>query len=199
MRGGMADAIVLLAGGAASRFPGKLDRPLRGKPLIAHVFDNLQGRGWAIYIAASRSFPVAIAMAFGVPVLYDRAPSRGPLWALVDASAQIDAERIFAVAGDQPQIDATVLERLAAVWEPGDEAVVPQHAGGIEPLGALYDRGALQRAVGSPGGKRGSMRDFLHTLRVRYEPMDARYFVNVNTSADFERLNVQARHASATA
>jgi molybdopterin-guanine dinucleotide biosynthesis protein A len=188
----MADAVLLLAGGAATRFPGKLECMVNGKPLMLHVFDNLHSGGWPMYVAAAKPFPAAIAPALAAMPIYDAQPLRGPLWALLDASAHIDAERIFAVAADQPHLEATALRRLAAAWQPGDEAVVPQHAGGIEPLAALYASHALRRAAKVLSAERRAMRDLLALLRVRYETMDPRYFTNVNTSDDLQRANAIA-------
>lgn len=188
----MGEAVLLLAGGAASRLPGKLERVVNGKPLILHAYDNLSKSGWPIYIAASRQFPLAIGSALEATLIYDAQPLRGPLWALLDASAHIQAERIFAVAADLPHVEASVPHRLATVWQAGDEAVVPQHAGGIEPLAALYDRAALQRAAATLTPQQAAVRDLLAVLRVHYEAMDPHYFTNVNTANDLRRASMSA-------
>jgi molybdopterin-guanine dinucleotide biosynthesis protein A len=188
----MADAVLLLAGGAAMRFPGKLECMVNGKPLMLHVSDNLRGGGWPVYVATAKPLPATIEPALGAIPIYDVESLRGPLWALLDASARIDAERIFAVAADQPHLDATALHRLAAAWQPDDEAVVPQHAWGIEPLAALYARDALRRAANVLSSERRAMRDLLALLRVRYETMDPRYFTNVNTPDDLHSASASA-------
>lgn len=188
----MADAVVLLAGGAASRLPGKLERVVGGKPLILHTFEALHRLGWPTYVAVSRRHSPTMLSALRATPIYDAWPSRGPLWAFLDACTQIEAERVFAVAADLPQIDAAVPQRLAAVWQSGDEAVVPQHAGGVEPLAALYERAALLRAARSLSPRQRAMRDVLAALRVRYEPMDPRYFTNVNTPDDLRRAFASA-------
>ena len=188
----MADALLLLAGGAASRLPGKLEREFHGKPLLLHAFDNLRSAGLPMYVAVATPFSPAIASALDATVIYDTQPLRGPLWALLDASARIDAERIFVIAADLPHIDATVLRRLAAASRAGDEAIVPQHAGGVEPLAALYDRDALLSAARTFSNEHSAMRDLLKALRVRYETMDSRYFTNVNTPGDLQRAGASA-------
>lgn len=188
----MADAIVLLAGGAASRLPGKLEREVDGKLLMLHAFDNLRNVGLPMYVAAATPFSSAIVSALDATLIYDAQPLRGPLWALLDASACIAADRIFAVAADMPHVDVAVLRRLAAAWRPGDEAVVPQHPGGIEPLAALYGGNALRHAAQSFSADCRAMRDLLAALRVRYTTMDARYFTNVNTLEDLQRAGAIA-------
>lgn len=182
----MGDAVLLLAGGAAVRFPGKLERMVNGKPLMLHAYDNLRNGDWPLYLAVAKPFSPAIAPGLEATLIFDTQPLRGPLWALLDASAQIDADRVFAVAADQPHLEANALRRLADAWQTGDEAVVPQHERGVEPLAALYERSALRRAAKALSPERRAMRDLLAMLRVRYEPMDPRFFTNVNTPADLE-------------
>ena len=78
-----------------------------------------------------------------------------------------------------------MLDELSASWQPGDEAVVPEHDGRLEPLAALYDRYAVLRE-GLELRRRGrtAMRDLLARLRVRALPADGRYFINVNREDD---------------
>ncbi|MGA7354329.1 MAG: hypothetical protein WBW76_02740, partial [Candidatus Cybelea sp.] len=78
-----------------------------------------------------------------------------------------------------------VLERLAAAWRPGDEAVVPEHDGRVEPLAALYGRVAILRegfALRRTGAN--AMRDLLARIAVRFVAFDSSYFHNVNRMTD---------------
>ena len=131
-----------MAGGQASRFPGKLEHAIEGLPMLARCYDRVRAAGWPVYIAGKGSFSRELDARLEAPLLIDRHPGGGPLTALLSACATIGAERIFAVAADQPRLDARVLLRLFASWQPGDEAVVPEHDGTIEPLAALYARRA---------------------------------------------------------
>jgi molybdenum cofactor guanylyltransferase len=180
MRDAMDEAVLLLAGGEATRFPGKLEREVDGKPMIARVLERLSGK-WPVYVAANPGFACEI----DAPLLIDRWPGGGPLLALVGAAPQIPAERIFAVAADQPLLERAVLEQLADAWQPGDEAVVPRHDGGIEPLAALYDRRALLREgerLRLAG--RAAMRDLIASLATRFVAIERAYFHNVNEPSD---------------
>jgi molybdopterin-guanine dinucleotide biosynthesis protein A len=180
MHDAMDEAILLLAGGEATRFPGKLECKIEGKPMIERVLERLSGSR-PVYLAVKAGFACKV----DAPLLIDRWPGGGPLLALLGAATQIDAERIFAVAADQPMLEHAVLERLSAAWEPGDEAVVPQHEGGMEPLAALYDRRALLREgerlrrVG-----RRAMHDLIASLATRFVTLDRSYFHNVNEASD---------------
>jgi molybdopterin-guanine dinucleotide biosynthesis protein A len=189
----MRDAVLLLAGGASRRLPGKLERELGGKAMILRVAENLRGGGRAMYVAAGGSFAPETDAALDAPLIVDRARFAGPLRALLDASTRIPADRIFAVAADQPHLEASVLDALTDAWRPGDEAAVPQHSGGIEPLAALYDRAALLRvgALCKRDG-RAAMRDLLALLAVRFVSLESRYFTNVNTSDDLRRVTQTA-------
>ncbi len=180
-------AIVILAGGMASRLPGKLEREIGGEPLLVRVFERLGGR-WPIAIAARGGFPPELDERLACPVVIDRWPGAGPLGALVSAAGALRAPRIFAVAGDLPLIERTALERLDAAWTPQDEAVVYRHDGRLEPLAALYDRAALLRegfALLREG--KGAMQALIERLRSRIISGDDRWFLNVNTPEDLLR------------
>jgi molybdopterin-guanine dinucleotide biosynthesis protein A len=178
-------AVVLLAGGYARRFPGKLEHPIDGRPLLAHVYARVRATGWPIFIAGKASFSRALDAPLDAPLLLDRRPASGPLRAFADACGVIAADRIFAVAADQPRIEAELLKHLAAMWQPGDEAVVPEHDGRIEPLAAIYDRRAVLRehAALRRSGK-SAMRDLIAYLTTRFVPCDATHFVNLNRPED---------------
>jgi molybdopterin-guanine dinucleotide biosynthesis protein A len=71
---------------------------------------------------------------------------------------------------------------------PGDEAAVPEHAGGVEPLAALYDRFALLReGLRLRRASRSAMRDLIAAVATRFVPMESRYFRNVNMRSDLGR------------
>ncbi len=178
-------AIVILAGGAASRFPGKLEYPIDGEPMLARVHRRLSSAPCQIYIATGRNATPEIAARLGVPLLFDHRPGEGPLAALCSAARRIRSERVFAVAADQPELDLSVLERLAAAWQPGDEAAVPIHGERIEVLAALYARRALLReALPLLRRNERSMLALVSHLKTRFVPFEGRYFANVNTPAD---------------
>jgi molybdenum cofactor guanylyltransferase len=185
MRSAMGDAIVLLAGGQARRFPHKLEQRIGGEPMILRCYRALRATGWPVYVSANESFGSEIDAALDAPLLADREPGRGPLHAFVSACESIAADRVFAVAADQPRLESSALERLADAWQKGDEAVVPSHDGKVEPLAALYDRRAVLRERPSleRDGKN-AMHDLIARLAVRYVPMEAAFFYNVNEPAD---------------
>ncbi len=180
-----ATAIVMLAGGDARRFHGKLERPIDGAPMILRCYRNLKAAALPIYVAARGPFAPEIDALIDAPRLIDRDPGAGPLRAFASACAAVEAERCFAVAADQPRLEASLLQRLMAAWRLGDEAVVPTHDGRIEPLAALYDRAAVVRE--EPGLRRdgkSAMHDLLARVAVRFISLPAEHFYNVNRPSD---------------
>jgi len=178
-------AIVLLAGGRARRFPGKLEHLIGGEPMVARVFRAMRSTGWPVYVAANEALSPEVLALLDAPVLRDRRPGEGPLAALVSAAEVIEAPSLFAVAADQPRLEGSVLQLLAAVCEPGDEAVVPIHDGRLEPLAALYARAALQREGARLLGEgRRPMYGLIESLAARFVPISGEYFQNVNSVAD---------------
>jgi molybdopterin-guanine dinucleotide biosynthesis protein A len=178
-------AIVMLAGGNARRFPGKLEQPIDGEAMVVRCYRNLRGAGFPIYIAAKKEFSGDVGAQLDAPLLVDRDLDGGPLRAFACACNAIEADRCFAVAADQPRLDASVLKRLLAAWQKGDEAAVPIHAGHIEPLAALYDRAAVVREdSGLRRDGKAAMHDLIERIAARFVPFDAEYFYNVNRPAD---------------
>jgi molybdenum cofactor guanylyltransferase len=178
-------AVVLLAGGQARRFPHKLEHVVDGRAMLARCYERVRAAGWPIYIAGKGTFPSSLDAQIDAPLLIDRRPGGGPLQAFVDACVTIRAQRLFAVAADQPQLDTPLLRGLADLWQTGDEAVVPRHDGAIEPLAALYDRGAvLREAFAMRATRKNAMHDLIARLAARFVTCDPRHFCNVNRFED---------------
>jgi molybdopterin-guanine dinucleotide biosynthesis protein A len=176
-------AVIILAGGQASRLPGKLQLDAGGVPLIVRVYRNVRSIG-PVYVAAKGSFPREIDGALECPIIVDRWPRKGPLAALYGALGEVREQRVFVVAGDAPFVDESVARELAAAWEPGLQAVVP--------VCALYDRaallGAAQSVLAGGSGAVAAAVERLAARRVRLS--NERVFTNVNTIADYELLKV---------
>lgn len=188
--------VVILAGGEASRLPGKLELDAGGMPLIVRVYRNVRSAG-PVYVSAAGGFPAVIDAALECPIILDRWPKRGPLAALYGILPHVGERRVFVVAADAPFVDGGVAEFLRRQWEPGVQAVVPvNQVGLLEPLCALYDRLALLEAarevLAAGSGGVASAVERLHAKRVRLS--NERVFANVNTAAD--RLLLQGRNTA---
>jgi molybdopterin-guanine dinucleotide biosynthesis protein A len=185
--------VVILAGGEATRLPGKLELDAGDVPMLVRVYRNVSP-GRAVAISCKGSLPEELDRAIDAPMIVDRWPRRGPLSGLLSTMSELRSTWIFAVAGDAPFVDAAFIDRLAAAIEPGDEAIVPYRlAAGkrhLEPLAALYRRESFLRE-GLPVllEGQGALRAAIDRLHARFfEIDDARVFTNVNTPDDYAAL-----------
>jgi len=190
-------AVVVLAGGAARRLPGKLQAPLDGVALLERVVRNFEGAD-DLVLSVDAAFDRTPAYAPGARIVEDRHAGRGPLGGLLTAARELRSDLLFAAAGDAPFVDIAFARELATRLEPGDEAVVPREAAGgrVHPLAALYARSALVRAASAElEVGNGSMHGALARLAVRYVEVEpgARTFTNVNTAHDLERARAEGK------
>jgi molybdopterin-guanine dinucleotide biosynthesis protein A len=194
MSGAVDTAIVILAGGKATRFPGKLERRIDGEPMLLRVYRRARATGWPVYVAGKGWNAPEIDAQLDSPILIDRRPGDGPLHAFLSACEAIECERIIALAADEPYVDARLLASIAAAWQPGDEAVAPEHDGRFEPLAALYVRSAVRREAAQliEGGSR-AMHALIARLQTRFVAVPGWYFANVNTPQDLHRAMRMSR------
>jgi molybdopterin-guanine dinucleotide biosynthesis protein A len=187
--------VVVLAGGEAKRLPGKLFLDAGDLPLLVRVFRNVSA-GRETVLSCNGALPYEIDLLIEAPAVVDRWPQRGPLSGLLSAMNVMHAPWAFAVAGDAPFVDAAFIDRLEALIEPGDEAIVPRRTRDgkthVEPLAALYLRDAFVRE-GLPilSGGNGAMHAVVERLNARYVEIgaaDENIFTNVNTPAEYAAI-----------
>ncbi len=190
--------IVLLAGGAATRLPGKLGMPIDGEPMLVRAYRRLAADDTPCIISVRDRLEVRFPEAIKCDIIQDEFPDGGPLGALLSAARRVRTPLFMAVAGDLPNIDrAFVAKLLKAYAEPlaaGDPpaAVLPTWPDGkVEPLAALYAtapwvRGA-ERALKEGRRKVTAALDGLNVVPYRVTPDEERMLANVNTPEDYER------------
>ena len=189
--------VLILAGGEATRLPGKLALDAGGLPMLARVYRNFatDGEGEPLEIVLSTQATLVRELDAYLPIaaVVDRYARRGPLGGMLSSLPFMRARYVFAVAGDMPFVDLAFARHVADAYVAGDEAVVPlsRDANGAsyrEPLCALYDRVAFVRegrAVMRTG--RGSLGAVLARMRVREiaPATTVRTTRNVNTASDY--------------
>jgi molybdopterin-guanine dinucleotide biosynthesis protein A len=183
--------VIVLAGGEATRLPGKLFLDAGEVPLLVRVYRNA-GAGRPVMLSCKGTLPDEIDALIDAPAVVDRWPLRGPLSGLLSTMSAIATPWVFAVAGDAPFVDAAFIDDLERRIEPCDEAIVPRRVRDgrpqLEPLAALYQRTAFLRE-GLPlllSGN-GALRMVIERLNARYvDVTDERVFANVNTPGDYE-------------
>jgi molybdopterin-guanine dinucleotide biosynthesis protein A len=186
-------AVVVLAGGEATRLPGKLFLDAGDLPLLVRVYRNVSAARTTM-ISCKGALPYEIDLLVDAPAVVDRWPMRGPLSGLLSTMSELRAPWVFAVAGDAPFVDAAFIDQLEARIAPGDEAIVPRRMRDgnpqLEPLAALYARDAFLRE-GLPVllAGNGSLHATIERLSTRYVDIpDERIFANVNTPDDYVSL-----------
>jgi molybdopterin-guanine dinucleotide biosynthesis protein A len=185
--------VIVLAGGEATRLPGKLYFDAGDLPLLVRVLRNA-GAGRPALISCKAALPYEIALLVDAPSVVDRWPMRGPLSGLLSSIGEARTPWVFACAGDAPFVDAALIDMLEARIESGDEAVVPRRIRDgqtqIEPLAALYLAAAFLRE-GLPvlTGGNGALRMVIDRLKTRYVDVDdEKLFTNVNTPDDYAAI-----------
>lgn len=205
---------VVLAGGRSRRMGvDKAFLALAGRPLLAWVLEAL---------AAVTTYRVVVAhdddarfLAFGVPVVVDRLPARGPLTGLHAGLTAAPTDLCLVVACDLPLVQSALLAlladaigpALAAVPDAGPQALPAAGpspdpgAGGLQPLLAAYRRGcvpAIERLLAGGPAPAQLLASAVPSVVVppeRWRPADpdGRSFLNVNTLSDLaaaaQRLN----------
>lgn len=185
--------VVILAGGEASRLPGKLELRAGELPMIARVYRNVS-LGRETYISCKATFPPEIDALLPCPMVVDSIDRPGPLGGLLSTIGEMSTPYVFAVGGDAPFIDAAFIDALAGRWQPGDEALVPARrvrgALRLEPLAAIYERDALFRAGFEALTRRdGALLTAIELMKARIiESKDDRAFTNVNTPRDYDAI-----------
>jgi spore coat polysaccharide biosynthesis protein SpsF (cytidylyltransferase family) len=109
--------VIVQARMSSARVPGKVLRPLAGRPLLGHLLDRLARTELPVVVATSDD-PSDDAVAAFCPSAY-----RGPLEDVAErflgAAVEHDIDPIVRVSGDSPLLDPGVVERAVALWEPG--------------------------------------------------------------------------------
>lgn len=188
--------IVLLAGGRATRLPGKLGLRIGSESMLERAVRQLSRSGYPLVLSVRHPLPDMP----GVSQVADRYEDAGPLGGLASAAAGVTTPFLFAAAADLPNLDEQAVEALVRRYQTAvregttpPEAVVPRHPdGSIEPLAALYDTKALRASSERTlRERRLRVSDTLAGLRVVYHDLaaveESRYH-NVNTAEDFARI-----------
>jgi molybdopterin-guanine dinucleotide biosynthesis protein A len=198
-------ACVVLVGGESKRMgTDKASLVLDGTTLVERVIEVVRPIFKKVYIGAHEDS--SSGEAYGLPVIVDTLPGRGPVLGVCAALEEAKEEWVFIVSCDLPMLSSKLIEFLATKTE-GVDAVVPLIDGRAQTTCALYSRACLHplsELVGS--GEKGSrsLTRFLEEtegLRVRYVSeeelskidTDMESFADVDTPDDLEEAKERLR------
>jgi FdhD protein len=188
---------VILAGGNSTRMKSnKALLPYRGERFIERIYRQL-----------ADIFPEVILVT-NTPEMYrflpcrkvsDHFPGMGSLAGIHAGLSQSTTPHIFVVACDMPDLNDALIRQLV-VKADGNDVVIPESEGGMEPLHAVYGKGclpAMERTLSS--GKRRIVECFdqLKVTVVSQEEIsriDPAFlsFRNINTPEEYFRIRQEA-------
>lgn len=189
---------ILLAGGKSSRMgKNKAFLELNGKPLIEWNLERLHSIFQEVLISSNEP---GLYECYGEKVVYDRFAEHGPLGGLHACLEKAEHEYAFFAACDMPFLQADLIQFMASLTE-GQDIVVPEAAGGLHPLFAIYKRSCLPIIENNLKAGRLKIIDFYPQCNVRYvrekelEPFgDPNWLLsNINTPKEWANYLLQAK------
>lgn len=107
-----------------------------GKPLLLHAIDRLRPHVRELLVIGDpRKYG-----RFHDNVIPDDVEGAGPLGGIVTAMGHARHDRLLVLACDVPGVNEALLRQLARGLADDADALVPRHAGQLEPLMAAYHR-----------------------------------------------------------
>jgi molybdopterin-guanine dinucleotide biosynthesis protein A len=195
----------VLVGGQSQRMGrDKALLELQGQPLFLRTVELLRPHVAEVTLLG----PPARYARFGIAVLPDRYPGRGPLAALCTGLESSPYEWNVFLACDLPFLEPRFLDFLLGLALGSDfEAVVPQPDAGWQPLCAAYHRRCLPVMQQSLERANAGIVDALPSLRVDALGPDTlgefstclQMFKNVNTPEEWEEVQRELRAAAPAA
>jgi molybdopterin-guanine dinucleotide biosynthesis protein A len=182
---------VILAGGANSRFEGRIKAKLfiAGKPIISWILDAMDDLFEEILIVTNT--PEEYKVFSNCRLVPDQFSKVGPIGGIHAALKTVSSEAIFVFAGDMPLLDKNLIVRQIEYYNKNKcDVLVPLISTNIEPLHAIYNIAiteVLEKQLMDE--KEYSVRKLFKRLNVNYleleDSEDTRnYFFNVNTQSD---------------
>ena len=188
---------VILAGGNSTRMKSnKALLPYSGELFIERIYRQLAAIFPEVILVTNTPELYSFLPCRNVPDIY---PGMGSLAGIHAGLSQSRTPYIFVVACDMPYLNETLIRRLAADIEEQD-VVVPESDGGLEPLHAIYGKGALpamEEALAK--GERKIVDCFTRVKttvipREEVEAIDPQFlsFRNINTPEEYVRFREEA-------
>ena len=147
--------VVIPARHASARLPGKVLRPIAGKPMVQWVYESAQRSGASeVLIATDDELIVSAARSFGAEaVLTARSHASG-----TDRIAEVARARSWPrediavnVQGDEPLIPPALISQVASLLDAHPKAAIGTLATPIASVEELLDSNAVKVVTDAPG------------------------------------------------
>jgi molybdopterin-guanine dinucleotide biosynthesis protein A len=190
---------VILAGGNSTRMKSnKALLPLAGERFIERIYRQLSAIFAEIILVTNNPELYQFISCRKVPDFF---PGMGALAGIHAGLRSSSTSHIFAVACDMPHLNQAVIRHLLSKLS-GQDVIIPESDGGLEPLHAVYGRGAIpviEEQLSKGNRKIVACCQQLKTTVVASEEirsMDPEYhsFRNINTPEEYFcfRENIQS-------
>jgi 3-deoxy-D-manno-octulosonate cytidylyltransferase len=133
--------VVIPARYASTRFPGKPLAPISGKPMIQHVVEHvrLATLPSRIIVATEDSRIISAAEAFGAEAILTRPDHRTGTDRIAEVATHIQADIYINVQGDEPLIDPSTIDSVAAAMADDDSIQLATPCSAITLPGEIMD------------------------------------------------------------
>jgi FdhD protein len=184
---------VILAGGSSTRMgSNKALLPYQGGTFIESIHRRMAALFRDVIVVTNAP---DLYRFMRCPKVADIVPGLGGLSGIHAALRHAGTEHVFVVACDMPSVDGDLVRCMVAMRE-GHDAVVPESASGIEPLCAVYGKGALPAIEEALRAGCGKVVSILPKVRVKVFSRDEVSLVdpgflsfrNINTPGDYYAL-----------
>lgn len=180
---------VILAGGANTRFGGKMKPKMNvcGQTIIARMTVTLKEIFSELILVTNSPEEFSSYTEYKiVPDLFIR---KGPLGGIHAAMKASSFPSIFVFAGDMPLLDKNLITRQIDEYKKVmPDILVPSSGEYIEPLHSIYSNSLLHSIEDYlSGNNKFAVRDFFNTVNVAFMPTreeEKNAFLNINTPSD---------------
>lgn len=179
----IAASAVILAGGQSRRMGrNKSLLPLHGRPMIAHIADQLRPAFDEVLVSTNDA---ALYAFLGLPIVADEAPGEGPLMGILSSLEAARHDLLFVTGCDIPEMNLAFVRDMLPLTAEHDIVVPVDASGRLEPLFAFYRKSVVPRAreILAAGGRR--VTDLFVGPRVASPPVPAGWLRNLNTPEDY--------------
>ena len=181
----MRASAVILAGGKSNRMGrDKSMLPVDGRPLIAHIFEQLRPGFDEVVVSGGDTGRFECIDARVIP---DIMPGQGPLMGILSALEATSHDLNFVTACDIPKMNPVFIRRMFRAAEGYDGVIPVSGKSAYEPLFGIYHKRMIPaiRAALRSGARK--ILDALSAARINYIDLDGGdWLVNLNTRKDFE-------------
>jgi len=183
-----ATAIIMAGGGSIRMGTDKSMLPIKGKPLIETICEQLHGFFDQMLISANEVDKFAF---LGLEVVPDKVPEQGPLMGIASALEASANELNFVIACDIPKINLACINRMLneAIESQADIVVPTTGEEKYEPLFAIYRKTTLKAINKTLSSGKRKITDVFNLCTVKHiELDDTDWLINLNTMAEYEEF-----------